>query len=65
MLRMCPVNLYACTRAANSVKFFIEFKFEFSFFYKFELNIFIFASSSPMKIYRVFSSSENKVIDLA
>ena len=60
-------------RAANSVDFYIEFKFEFKFglFYvfefKFEFNIFIFASSSlsssSMKIYQVFSSSENKVID--
>ena len=62
-------------RAANSVDFCIKFKFEFKFslFYelefKFELDIFIFASSSsslsPVKIYQVLSSSENKVIDLA
>ena len=43
--------------------FYIEFKFEFEF------NIFIFASSSsspsPVKIYQVFSSPQNKVIDLA
>ena len=44
------VNIY--TRAANSVDFYMEFKFEFEFnlFYKFEFksefNIFIFASSS-------------------
>ena len=59
------------TRAANSIDFYIEckFEFEFSLFYEFEFNIFIFASSSsslsPVKIYQVFSSSENKVIDLA
>ena len=60
------------TRAANSVNFYIEFKFEFEFslFYKFEFmfefNIFIFSSSSlsSAKIYQVFSSSENKVVDL-
>ena len=60
-------------RAANSVDFCIKFKFEFEFslFYefesKFEFDIFIFASSSssssPVKIYQVLSSSENKVID--
>ena len=59
----------------NSVDFCIEFKFEFKFslFYefkfKFEFNVFIFESLSsifsPVKIYQVFSSSENKVIDLA
>ena len=55
------------TRAANSVDFYIEFKFqfEFSLFYEFECNIFIFASSSSMKIYQVFSSLENKLINLA
>ena len=51
------------TRAVNLVDFYIGCKFEFEF------NIFIFAnsssSSSSMKIYQVFSSSENKVIDLA
>ena len=63
-----------CNRAANSVDFYIEFKFdfEFSLFYefefKFEFDIFIFASSisslSPVKIYQVFFSSESEVIDL-
>ena len=58
-------------RAANSVDFCIEFKFEFEFslFHEFEFDIFIFASSnsssSPVKIYQVLSSSENKVIDSA
>ena len=59
--------------SANSVEFYIEFKFEFSLFYefefRFEFNIFISASSisssSPVKICQVFSSSENEVIDLA
>ena len=48
------------TRAANLVEFFIEFKFEFEFslFCEFEFGIYIFASSSPVKIYQVFSSSE-------
>ena len=64
-----------CNRVANSVEFYIEFKFEFEFSlfdefeFKFEFNIFIFASSgsssSLVKIYQVFSSSENIVIDLA
>ena len=53
------------TRAANLVDFYIEFKFEFSLFYEFEFNIFIFLSSSSAKIYQVFLSSKNKVIDLA
>ena len=44
-----------CFRAANLVDFSIEFEFEF--------NIFLFSSSA--KISQVFSSSENKVIDLA
>ena len=48
-------------RAANLDDFYIEYKFEF--------NIFVFVSlssgSSSGKIYQVFSSSENKVIDLA
>ena len=61
----------ATTRAANSVDFCIEFKFEFKFrlFCEFEFGIFIFSSlssnSSPVKIYQVLSSSENKVIDSA
>ena len=46
------------TRAANSVDFYKEFKFEskFSLFYEFEFDIFISASSSSssMKIYQVF-----------
>ena len=64
-------NFSPCSpaRAANSVDFYIEFKFEFSLFYefefKFEFNIFIFASSSSAKTYQVLSSLENKVIDLA
>ena len=41
---------FGITRAANSVDFYIEFKFEFSLFHEFEFNfefnIFIFASSS-------------------
>ena len=63
------------TRTANSVNFYIEFKLEFEFSllyeyeFKFKFNIFIFSSSnsssSSEKIYQVFSSSENKVIDLA
>ena len=54
-------------RAANLVNIYIEFKFEFSLFYEFELNIFNFwsSSSSPAKIYQVFSSSENEVMNLA
>ena len=56
------------TRAANSVDFYIEFSLFYEFEFKFEFKIFIFASSrsssSPVKIYQVFSSSENKVIDL-
>ena len=44
-------------RAANSVDFCIEFKFEFSMFCEFEFDIFIFASSSSssssVKIYQV------------
>ena len=46
--------------AANSVDFYVEFKFEFSMLYefKFDFNIFIFASSSLSssfeKIYQVF-----------
>ena len=58
-------------RAANSVDFYIVFKFEceFSMFYEFEFGIVMFASSSSssssVKIYQVVSSSENKVIDLA
>ena len=66
------VHVKSCDpRAANSVDFCIEFKFEFSLFceFKFEFDIFIFASSSsnssPVKIYQVLSSSENKVIDSA
>ena len=71
-------HLYAADRwvghrAANSVDFYVEFKFEFSLFcefeFKFKFNIFIFASSSSssssVKIYQVFSSSGNIVIDLA
>ena len=51
-----PVNQVTIViRAANSVDFCIEFEFD----------IFVFASSSPVKIYQVLSSSENKVIDLA
>ena len=54
-------------RAANSVDFYIEFKFEFSLFYEFEFSIFIFANSSsslsPVKIHQVLLSSENKVIE--
>ena len=76
LLYVLQCSDYACARstgskAANSVDFYIDFKFEFKFslFYKFEFNIFIFASSSscssPVKIYQVFASSENKVIDLA
>ena len=49
-------------RAANSVDFFIEFKFEFNLFYEFEFSICIFASLSsslsPVKIYQVLSSLE-------
>ena len=51
------------TRAAKSADFYIKFKLEFEF------NIFIFVSSSlslsPVKIYQVFSSSENEVIDFS
>ena len=50
----------------NSVNFFLtEFKFEFSLFYEFEFSIFIVASSSPVKIYQVFSSLEKNVIILS
>ena len=67
------LNYSVSTRAANSVNFFIEFKFafEFSLFYefKFELSIFIFASSSSssssMKIYQVLFSLEEKMIILS
>ena len=68
--RVTAIKTLALTRAANSVDFYIEvkFEFEFSLFYELEFKIFIFASSSssssPVKIYQVFSSSENKVIDL-
>ena len=66
-LRPCCLVL---ARAANLVNFCIEFKseFKFSLLYEFEFSIFIFASSSssssPAKIYQVFLSSENIVIDL-
>ena len=48
------------TRAATSVDFFTEFKFEFSLFYEFEFSIFIFASSSKAKIYQVPSNLDKK-----
>ena len=43
------------SRAANLVDFCIEFKFEFEFslFCEFKFDIFIFASSSSVKIYQV------------
>ena len=69
-LRNSP-TLYFLGRAASLVDFYIEFEFSlfYEFEFKFEFNIFIFASSglrsSAVKIYQVFSSSENKVIDLA
>ena len=40
------------SRAANSIDFCIEFKFEFSLFYEFD--IFIFASSSPVEFIKFF-----------
>ena len=52
------------SRAANSIDFRNEFKFEFSLFYqfKFEFSNFIFSSSSssPVKICQVLSSLEKK-----
>ena len=54
----CKALSKVLNRAANSVDFYIECKFEFSLFYEFDFDIFIFASSSsgasPVKIYQVF-----------
>ena len=55
-----PIAQCSKSRAANSVDFYIEFKFEFQFSLLYEFNIFIFASCSSsrhVKIYQVFSSS--------
>ena len=49
--------------AAKSVNFFIEF--EFSLFYKFEFSIFIFASSSAVKIYQVLLEFKKKMTILS